>query len=83
MRPLQEVLAFDRVGLALVLNHGAIGQILNLGLMPCKALGMEFAVKFRYLAAADKALGVCPAAKETGAWPAAKAVTSSRKKSEV
>ena len=45
MRPLQEVLAFDREGEALVLDHGAIGQIPDLGLVPCQALGMEFPVK--------------------------------------
>ena len=66
MRPLQEVLAFDREGEALLLDHGAIGQILNRGFVPCKALGMEFPVKVINLAAADKAFGVCPAAKEAG-----------------
>ena len=66
MRPLQEVPAFNRVGVAALLDHGAIGQILDLGLMPSKALGMEFPVKVIDLAAANKAPGICPAAEETG-----------------
>ena len=66
MRPLQEVLPFDRIGLVPMRNHRALGQMADIGLMPCKALSVEFQIKFRDLATPDESFCLPAAAEKAG-----------------
>ena len=66
MGPLQQVRAFDGVGMGLMLYHRAVGQISNICLVQGKPLLMQFIVKFSDFAAAQKCLGLTAAAEETG-----------------
>lgn len=63
---MQEARTLYRIGEASLLNHGAIGQIPDFGLMPCKALLVKFVIKVINLAPADKTSGIRPAAEKTG-----------------